>query len=106
MPTYLYHCLKCEHRFDDFQSITAPPLETCPECGGKAERIITGGVGFVFKGSGFYITDHRSTEYNKSKASDTSGSGGYTPPKPSKSTPKTDTKINKSSTKPHRSQGR
>ncbi|HOP07172.1 MAG TPA: zinc ribbon domain-containing protein [candidate division Zixibacteria bacterium] len=85
MPTYLYHCLDCKYEFEEFQSITDPVIDKCPKCGGRAERIITGGVGFLFKGSGFYITDHRSASYNKAKAADTSGSAGSSPPPPPKS---------------------
>jgi len=86
MPTYLYHCVDCGHRFDEFQSITEPAIETCPECKGKAERIITGGAGFVFKGSGFYITDHRSSDYKKAQTAEKSGisESSSSKPKPSK----------------------
>ena len=35
------------------------PLSTCEECGGKIERVITGGTGLIFKGSGFYLTDYK-----------------------------------------------
>jgi putative FmdB family regulatory protein len=45
-------------QFDSFQSIVDPPLKTCPSCKGELERIITGGSGLIFKGSGFYITDY------------------------------------------------
>jgi putative FmdB family regulatory protein len=63
MPTYEYECRKCHHRFEESQSISAKPLQTCPQCKGKVDRVISGGSGFLFKGSGFYITDHRSKEY-------------------------------------------
>ena len=53
MPTYAYRCADCEHEFEEYQSITADPLDTCPECEGHAERVISGGLGPVFKGSGF-----------------------------------------------------
>ena len=59
MPTYVYQCLKCKKKFERFQKITAPPLKQCVHCGGKAERLIIGGVGLIFKGSGFYITDYK-----------------------------------------------
>jgi putative FmdB family regulatory protein len=65
MPTYEYACQKCGHRFDEFQSITAPPLMECPRCGGPLKRLIGPGAGFLFKGTGFYITDYRSKEYQK-----------------------------------------
>lgn len=59
MPTYEYECLKCNHRFEVMQSITDEPLRVCPECGGKVRRLIHGGMGIIFKGSGFYSTDNR-----------------------------------------------
>lgn len=58
MPTYEYICEECEYQFEEFQKITDEPLITCPECGGKIRRIITGGSGFILKGSGFYKTDY------------------------------------------------
>ncbi len=77
MPTYEYECQNCEHRFDEFQSITAKPLKKCPECGRmKLQRLIGGGSGLIFKGSGFYITDYRSDSYKAgAKADSGSGSG-------------------------------
>ena len=69
MPTYEYECQSCSHRFEEFQSITEEPLKKCPECGKKVKRLIGTGAGIIFKGSGFYATDHRSSDYNtKSKA--------------------------------------
>jgi len=57
MPTYEYRC-ENGHHFEEFQSMVAAPIEVCPVCGGKAERLISGGSGLIFKGSGFYITDY------------------------------------------------
>lgn len=75
MPTYEYECTSCRHRFEEFQSITAKPLETCPKCGRKVKRLIGNGGGIIFKGSGFYQTDYRSKEYKeKSKAESQSSS--------------------------------
>ncbi|MBN2226491.1 MAG: zinc ribbon domain-containing protein [candidate division Zixibacteria bacterium] len=73
MPTYQYKCTKCGHEFEEFQSMNDKPLETCPKCGGKPERIISGGAGFLFKGSGFYITDHRSKAYKEAAGNETGG---------------------------------
>ena len=57
MPTYEYKCSACGHRFEKFQSIMADPVRKCPECGKRAvERLISGGAGLIFKGSGFYQT--------------------------------------------------
>jgi len=63
MPTYQYRCDHCGHEFEEFQSILDDPLNKCPKCGKKPKRIITGGAGFLLKGSGFYTTDHRSESY-------------------------------------------
>jgi putative FmdB family regulatory protein len=67
MPTYQYRCSHCGHQFEEYQSITDDPLKVCPKCGEAPHRVITGGGGFLFKGTGFYKTDYRSKDY-KSKA--------------------------------------
>jgi len=59
MPTYEYQCLKCEKKFDQVQKITAGALKKCIYCGGKCERLISTGTGFIFKGSGFYVNDYK-----------------------------------------------
>ena len=60
MPTYSYKCTNCGHQFDAKQRMTEDPLTECPVCGGSVRRIV-GSVGIVFKGKGFYVTDHRSS---------------------------------------------
>ena len=71
MPTYEYECDSCDHRFEAFQSITAAPLQKCPECGRKqVRRLISGGAGFLFKGSGFYTTDYRNEGYKQAAKKD------------------------------------
>ncbi|GAG12292.1 unnamed protein product, partial [marine sediment metagenome] len=52
---------QCGHRFESFQKMTDEPLEDCPECGGKVRRLIGAGAGIIFKGKGFYTTDHGKT---------------------------------------------
>ena len=74
MPTYDYKCLECDIQFEKFQSITAPPLEECPECNGKVKRLIGAGAGLIFKGSGFYITDYRSEGYKETAKKDKNSS--------------------------------
>jgi len=69
MPTYEYRCPQ-GHTFDVFQRISDEPGADCPECGLAAERHITGGAGFIFKGEGFYITDSRSDAYKKEASSE------------------------------------
>lgn len=60
MPVYTYHCDNCGVQFDATQKFTDNPLTQCPECGKKTLRKVYTPVGIVFKGSGFYATDHRS----------------------------------------------
>ncbi|MDR2576316.1 MAG: zinc ribbon domain-containing protein [Treponema sp.] len=57
MPTYEYECKKCSYRFEVFQSMSDEPVKKCPECGKEVRRLVSGGVGVIFKGSGFYVTD-------------------------------------------------
>jgi putative FmdB family regulatory protein len=57
MPTYDYLCQTCSHRFETWQKMTDEPLTTCPECGSHIRRVLYA-AGVVFKGSGFYKTDH------------------------------------------------
>ncbi len=52
MPTYEYQCTECGHRFEKKQAITDKPIERCPQCGGDVKRLISGGAGFILKGSG------------------------------------------------------
>jgi putative FmdB family regulatory protein len=65
MPLYEYECTRCGHTFEIEQRMTDPPRKRCPECRGKVERVISGPLGILFKGSGFYTTDYRSPEYRK-----------------------------------------
>lgn len=69
MPTYDYDCTACGYEFEQFQSISAAPLEVCPQCGGKVQRRINGGAGLIFKGSGFYLTDYKKTNSSPEKSS-------------------------------------
>jgi putative FmdB family regulatory protein len=61
MPVYTYRCENCGVRFERFQSFNDPVLTYCPECNKKTLRKVYTPVGIVFKGSGFYSTDHRSS---------------------------------------------
>lgn len=67
MPTYDYSCKKCGHRFEAFQRMTDEPLKECPECKGEVQRLISGGTGLIFKGSGFYITDYKNDAKSNGK---------------------------------------
>ncbi|HEU5208985.1 MAG TPA: FmdB family zinc ribbon protein [Longimicrobiales bacterium] len=77
MPTYEYRCAN-GHAFELFQRMSEDPVDTCPQCGAPAERLLSAGAGLLFKGSGFYITDYRSDSYKKAaeKESGSSKSDG------------------------------
>jgi putative FmdB family regulatory protein len=60
MPVYLYQCGNCGFKFEQQQKFEDQPLTRCPECGKKALKKVYQPVGIVFKGSGFYATDHHS----------------------------------------------
>jgi len=60
MPTYEYECQSCHARIEAVQSFADAPLTTCETCGGELKKVFSG-VGIVFKGSGFYKTDSRSS---------------------------------------------
>lgn len=80
MPTYQYACTQCGHAFDQFQSFSDDALSVCPQCSGKLRKIYNA-VGVVFKGSGFYRNDSRSTNGSEGGSSDSgsdSGSGSET----------------------------
>ena len=68
MPTYGYRCPACGHEYDKLQKIIDLTRAECPECGTPGERMISGGVGVVFKGSGFYETDYKRAGQSKDKA--------------------------------------
>ncbi len=72
MPNYDYECLKCEKRFEVFQSMNDAKLTDCPQpdCDGKVKRLLGTGGGIIFKGSGFYQTDYRSSSYEKGAKAD------------------------------------
>ena len=70
MPTYEYICRDCGNRFDHFQSMSSPPLKyhiCCRNEPSSVERVISGGTGIIFKGSGFYLTDYKNSNYKKDK---------------------------------------
>jgi putative FmdB family regulatory protein len=73
MPTYEYRC-PSGHKFERFQRMSEKPKADCPECGESAERLLSAGAGFLFKGSGFYATDYRSEQYKKSASAEKSES--------------------------------
>jgi putative FmdB family regulatory protein len=78
MPTYEYECRKCGKRHEASQSIMAKPLTKCPKpkCGGRLKRLLGSGGGLLFKGSGFYATDHRSSGYKKQASEESKSCSG------------------------------
>ena len=70
MPTYEYECRSCKHTFDVFQSMKDDPIKDCPICNQSVRRLINGGTGVIFKGSGFYVND-RSGSSSSGKLADT-----------------------------------
>jgi putative FmdB family regulatory protein len=81
MPTYEYRCRK-GHQFEVFHSIRDDSPRRCPRCGSRAQRVPAAGAGLLFKGSGFYVTDYRSSSYqagareDKPAAKSTEAPGG------------------------------
>jgi putative FmdB family regulatory protein len=71
LPLYEYKCAKCAHQFEKIEKHNAPTTQKCPECGGKAERMISA-AGIQFKGSGWYVTDYKG---KNSGATSVEGSG-------------------------------
>jgi len=76
MPTYEYKCLSCGVNFEAFQKMSESPLETCVNCKGSVQRVVSGGNGLIFKGSGFYITDYKKNGSGASKSTADSGKSG------------------------------
>ena len=70
MPTYEYICNECEHQFEVVQSFSDAAIDTCPKCKGVVRKLYNN-VGVVFKGSGFYKTDSRTTSTPPSSPSST-----------------------------------
>jgi len=75
MPLYEYRCLECEVRFERLQRVDDAPVATCPQCGGRVERLL-GVPALQFKGSGWYVTDYgRSSGGKAGEESRTTGGG-------------------------------
>jgi putative FmdB family regulatory protein len=83
MPVYTYRCDNCGVQFERHQSFTDAPLKTCPECRKKALKKVITPTKVIFKGSGFYATDHKSAS-------------GDSPKKAEKKETKTETKASTS----------
>ncbi len=79
MPTYEYQCTRCEHICEEFKPMSAPRRQRCPLCRGKVERLISGGLGVHFKGSGFYINDSRGKNDAGKSSGETAGKKSVSP---------------------------
>ena len=91
MPTYEYACPKCGHQFEQFQSMRDEPIKVCPKCKKTGvKRLVGGGAGLIFKGTGFYITDYKKAGAKKE--------GGES--KPAETKPAADKKPDKTPKKP------
>ena len=78
MPTYAYRCPACGREYDKLQKMSdATPVE-CPDCGTPGERQISAGIGFVFKGSGFYETDYKRAGKTRTEYKSDAGEAGET----------------------------
>jgi putative FmdB family regulatory protein len=67
VPTYQYACTECAHAFEQVQSFSEDSLTVCPECEGRLRKVFSA-AGVVFKGSGFYRTDSRSSSSSSTPA--------------------------------------
>jgi len=75
MPTYEYRCTTCGHQFEIFQRFDDAPVTVCPECGSPVQKVFSS-VGIVFKGSGFYSTDNKSSKTPKAITATKDTGGG------------------------------
>lgn len=66
MPTYDYECTKCEAVQEVFHGMNDAPRVRCTDCGATSRKLPGAGAGLLFKGSGFYETDYRSSSYTES----------------------------------------
>jgi putative FmdB family regulatory protein len=83
MPTYVYRCQQCNNRLEVIQKFSDAPLKVCPKCQGQLQRVIHA-TGIVFKGSGWYVTDSRSSSPTSKPASKHSDNGGADKPEAAK----------------------
>ncbi len=98
MPTYEYACQKCGHEFEQFQSMKDEPLKKCPKCKKTGvKRLVGGGAGLIFKGTGFYITDYKKKTGSKEGGGGESKSSGDAKPSTSSTSSASSTASPKSS---------
>jgi putative FmdB family regulatory protein len=92
MPVYTYRCENCGIQFEKHQSFNDEPLKTCPECRKKSLKKVITPTKIIFKGSGFYATDHRSAsgDVSRNNKSEGKSSEKSTDTKSSEKSDKTD----------------
>jgi putative FmdB family regulatory protein len=94
MPVYTYRCTNCGVQFDQQQKFSDQPLTRCPECSKKTLQKVFQPVGIVFKGSGFYATDHRSPSgQGRSTSKDKPSSSGESSDKPASSASNSESSV-------------
>ena len=91
MPIYEYECNDCGCHFEKRQSFHDEPVAICPECEGKARRVLHA-VPIIFKGSGFYVTDYPKSSTAASSGSSSGSSASNSTSSDSKKTPPAETK--------------
>jgi len=70
LPLYEYECAKCGHRFEKIENASASATKKCPQCGGKAQRLLAAPA-IQFKGSGWYVTDYAAKSSGSGSAEST-----------------------------------
>lgn len=94
MPLYEYQCEACQQRFEKIQKFSDPPIDTCPSCGGRVNKLLSSPA-IQFKGSGWYITDYAkkpSSDSGSTKPASSTPSSESTTTTPSPSTSDSTTK--------------
>jgi putative FmdB family regulatory protein len=104
VPKYQYQCKDCGEALEVQQSFTEDALTVCPNCGGNLRKVFNA-VGVVFKGSGFYKTDSRSSSSASSPAASSSSSDSASKPAKSESTASTASSSTSSTSAPAKSSG-
>ena len=92
MPVYVYHCANCDFEFEQQQSFSDKPLKVCPECGQSMLHKVFTPVSVIYKGSGFYSTDHRSSSGSSFSSTAKKDETKPETPKPEKKTDSEKTK--------------
>jgi putative FmdB family regulatory protein len=82
MPLYEYQCESCDKRFEKIQKFSDPPIETCPSCGGRVNKLFSSPA-IQFKGTGWYITDYAKKSSSDGANKSSTDSASKSAPAPS-----------------------